>query len=480
MFLFTCNKHAFPRYFVATVCAATFSPAVFAEVIYDVRAQTGDNIRALVKPANQPRVVYKIRKQGSFGAPAINDNGVVAYPCTMSGSGLNAFTNTGLILKDAKRAPRLGLQSGYRLNNNFMPTPDGNRYAVKETARIFQLGQNVGINKQGRMAFSGRLLYVIANLNDDGNVTSTTDAETAVYGTIVPSGNKFKNSCVSNYQSYNSEILRRPVSFNAQGAIAYNANFRVSSETWVEGFAYGTIKTQNEGGGVIATVDSNVIGLPYFTTFTTFGESIISDRNVGWTVAGLSDGGTDFDGIWQGNNPNVQPVVVKTSSAPGGGKFTSFGEIPGPSRNGSYCAFIGTATGGTVSTGVFRATKKGDDVRLVAKLDAPAPGLNGAKSSGNFTRFESAVSSNLGHVAIVATTTVNGTQRKGIWRSDREGKGVTMLVSTGQTITIRKKVKTITGLMVNPIGCINRNGDVVFTASFSDRTSAVIIAKAGL
>jgi hypothetical protein len=46
----------------------------------------------------------------------------------------------------------------------------------------------------------------------------------------------------------------------------------------------------------------------------------------------------------------------------------------------------------------------------------------------------------------------------------------------GQKLAAGTQEKTITKLAFNPVSGINKKGQVAFTASFSDRTSAVIIA----
>ncbi len=479
MSLITCNNASFSRGSVALLLVSLLSTTAFGAVGYEFRAKTGDNVRAIVYAAKTDRYNYGIVRQGSFGAPAINDKNVVAYPCIMSGAGLTAFTNIGVVTKQAKRGAVLTLQAGFVVNDNFMPKPGNGEINEADSAYFWHIGQNVGINNAGRVNFDGQLLYTVDLVDNDGKVTGTTDRETGVYGTVVPKGRAYINFGLAKYETYDPEILNRPVSINTFGSTAYNAEIQVTDSKYVEGFLYSSIST---GRQTIATVESNVIGLSYFTTFVNFSTAIVADGNVAFVVAGLSDDGADFDGIWQGSNPNIQPVVVKTTAAPGGGQFTSFDPIPGPSRNGTYCAFVANVTGGKVARGVFRANKNGDHLIPITSIGKPAPNSNGSGTSAKFSDFTSVVSSNLGQVAIVATvaapTGAGGTTLKtGLWLTDKTGKNLTQIVLTGQSIDSGAGIKTINKITVNPICCINRSGTVTFTASFSDRTSAVIVAS---
>jgi hypothetical protein len=213
-------------------------------------------------------------------------------------------------------------------------------------------------------------------------------------------------------------------------------------------------------------------------TYQSFSDAIIANGNKTFVTAQIGDGNDDFDGIWQGNSPDLQPVAVKTHASPDGGKFSTFGEKTGPSRSGKFCAFQATTTKGT--NGVFRSTvvntwtsQKSTEKVLIAKVGAAAPTNSQVGALGTFSSFTLAACSDGGQVAFIGT--VDG--RDGIWLSDKEGKNLKLVVIQGQTLKVGKTEKTVNKLAFNPVSGINRTGKVAFTASFTDRTSAVIIAK---
>jgi hypothetical protein len=248
----------------------------------------------------------------------------------------------------------------------------------------------------------------------------------------------------------------------------------------VEGFAFATGSPSGDSSSIstVATVETNVLGLPYFATYQHFSDAIIANGNRTFVTAQISEGNDDFVGIWQGNSPDLQPVVVKTHTSPDGGKFSSFGEKAGPSRSGRFCAFVASTTKGT--SGVFRSTvvntwtsPKSTEKVLIAKVGDTAPTNDKAGKLGSFSSFSLAASSDLGQVALIGT--VDG--KDGIWLSDANGNNLKLVVIEGQPLTIGSTDKTVTKIAFNPVSGINRKGLVAFTASFSDRTSAVIIAK---
>ncbi len=472
--------------FRACVLAALFSAIClqngFSDPEFKLMGQTNDRVKSFKGGA----------RLGSFGAPSLNDKGAVAFACILAGTRISAFTSNSLILKrSAKKPPKVAIQAGFSVDDSFLPVQDAgpNVFSAPGSGQIFRMSRTVALNNKDQIGFAGELLYLIQTdtVNDMGVVTdSTFQADNrSVYGTAIPIGsNRFQTFGLVTYDAFFEEILQRTLSINKEGSVAFNGTIILTPTKQVPGFSYSGVRQKNDGsytfdGKVIATVESNVIGLPFFTVFTRFSDAIIADQNKAFVVADISDDGSEFDGIWQGNNPDVQPVVVKNSKAPSGGTFESFDGKIGPSRNAKLVAFVATLSDTDANRGVFRSGVTGDNLIRIAGAGDKAPGNTASGNLGNFTDFELAAVSNQGYVAVLGNVeNANGTgERTGIWLSDEDGQNLELIVVEGQEILVGKDLKKITKIAFNPVSGLNKRGQVAFTASFTDRTSAVFVAQ---
>jgi hypothetical protein len=476
---------SFPRFIAQVGCAAIAFTTIFAgsakAQTFMVYAQTHDRVAGAslfdhydfgIDSFGDPTLVPVYRAvrafQGSFGAPSINDKGNVAYSCILAGGGLGAFTSNSVVVRPKHASGRVAVQAGHFVDDGFgwggVPQ---NSSIETGSSEFYRMCENVAINNGNAVAYGGQVLFTYKTVTKDK--TTFTDSQTQAFGIARPNDprmNSFSRKSLVSFTSYTPEFLTHSMSVDAQNAVAYNASFFITSTIAVEGFAYsaGTDTADN----VVATVDSNVIGLPFLSTYSHFSDAVISNRNVAFVTAQIQ-GSPQFVGIWAGNNPNLKPIAVITNKAPGGGTFSSFTDTSGPSHSGKYCAFIATTSTGT--TGVFRATvnnKGGSGYIQVAAVGGNAPG-----TSSTFASFTLAGSNDAGQVVLLGTA---GTQN-GIWVSNASGTGLRLVALVGQNMTIKSATKTITDINFNPLAGMNRSGQVAFTASFTDRTSAVIVAS---
>lgn len=489
---------------------ASFCHAASAQVKYELRAKTKDRVQ----------VVFGNAKLGSFGAPGINDRGAISFAAVIFGQNSSATSNGGVFYQRNKRkTPENLLQTGagldtpyvilfpprppstepesFEFNSSFSGVvPEGSRY-ISGSTRAFRIGRDTAINKKNQTAFTAEIIYAYRTVSepdkDTGVVTfgEPVEANKSSYGLSSPFQRGFATFEAVGFKDFNEGVLKETVSLNREGNVGFNAVFDITSTKTLAGIAYDGYritgkKTLPDGavvpileftGSLVATVESPVIGLPYFTIFSSFTNAIIADKNKLFIVADISDEGDEFDGIWQGNNPNLQPIVVKDTSAPGGGTFASFDEKIGASRKGTTVAFIANVTGGDPRS-VFRAGVTGKDVIKVVSLGDRAPTNDDIGALGNFTELELAAVNNRGQIAVLAgiAGSRRGT-RSGIWVSDRAGDNLQVVVVEGQDLDVDGDTKRITRIAFNPVSGFNIKGEVAFTASFSDRTSAVFVAS---
>ena len=465
-----------------------FSAADSLAASYDIRALTGDKATSFFGGV----------RQGSFGSPALNDKGSVAYACILYGPKVNAITNTSIIYKpkSKKKKAATAVQAGAALNDSFLPGyGSSNVYGLPGSAYVYGLDKNVAINKRNQIAFIAEVISTTETDNyQNGVLVSISYAgdDRSDYGVVFPSASGpggFQNANLAIYDSYFPEILQRTLSINSQGSVPRNSDIQVTPTRTVPGFRYSyatslimanlpsnggfvTVPYYLSSGAILATTESNVIGLPYETTYQSFSDAIIANKNRIFLVADISDTGDEYDGLWQGNNPNLQPVVVKQTKAPGGGVFESFEGTAGPNPTGKLVAFIANLGGAGADQGVFVSNLKGTQIDQLALTGDDAPG-----TEGTFSAFELASVNDRGAVAILGTIKDGSSTRTGVWVSDRSRKTLELIVLTGDTLNVRGKEKRITRIACSPVGGFNRKSEIAFTASFNDKTSAVIVAK---
>jgi hypothetical protein len=454
------------------------------KVTYDIRSKTGDKITAITGKA----------RLGSFGSPSINDKGNVAYSSVISGTGIGSTTSYSVIFKKkGSQPPVLTIQAGVSTNDLFFAGRVDSRtlddsflvdantsrlvYPVSGSARMFRISKDVALNNNNRIAFAGQLIEAVETDTETTNMGVTTtkvqsvvDTNYSTIGEVFVSGTTASNAGVTTYLDYSADILTRTTSINQSGGVPFNGTFKISADETLPGFAFNT---PFGAFNLVATTGSSVLGLPYFTTFDSFSDAIIAKQNVCFVVAKISTNGSQFDGIWQGKDSNLQPVVTIQDKAPGGGTFSAFDGKVGPSPAGKFVAFVANTTGNNAARGVYRSSLNGSNLVSVATVGGTAPG-----ASGDFADFTLASVNDRGKVAILGTVqTASGGTISGIWLSDPVGKNLRLMVLEGQSLTVKGVAKKITSIAFSPISGLNKNGQVAFTASFTDRTSAVVIAK---
>lgn len=492
---------------LALLCVFAVTAETTLAQSYVIRTVTRDKIRANRYNQQTKEVEVGTVMQGSFGAPSINDKGDVAYACVLAGEGITAFTSGSIVLVKARKKakPQCALQAGNLVDNSFLPGhPEADVYSVPGSGYFFRTSRDVAIDNKRRIGFAADFVYTIGTVKrQDGKPTGVDyrDDERSVYGVVFPLGSAFQDVGIVTYLDYFPEILNRTLSINQSGGIPFPSTIRVTPTKVVPAVEHGTafaaevsytdpaaivwnaenpddqIPTTVPGQWTssiftVATVESTVIGLPYFTLFSAFSEPIIAKKNRLFLVADISDEGDAFDGIWEGTNPDLNPVVVKNTTAPGGGTFTGFNGLIGASRSGNRVAFIGNLTDTSYTRGVFRIDRDGKGLIRIAADGDRAPG-----TTSTFTDFTLSASNNKGQVAFIGVVTdESGTDRSGIWLTDQNGANPMLLALEGGNLTVKKSQKRITKIAFNSISGLNRKGQTAFTVSFSDRTSAVVIA----
>jgi hypothetical protein len=370
---------------------------------------------------------------GSFGAPTINDTGAIAVYATLYGKGVDSTTNSAIALINRSGTGRVIVQNGDNIN------ADGSSFW-----NFLRLGTSPVINKTRHIAWTGE--YVVYT-------PSPVDVFTIGLGT--PSGGR------TEFASRNAFVTGFPVlSLNKRNACSLMASL------------FDDVNQQNEDAVFRITASSALalaeasqtpIGMPLGSTYSSFGNPTIDDRNYLYYNASVTGSVSTFDGIWFGKNGDPVPLVLKGQAAPGtASNFSDFLDSPSPSPDGTKCAFTGSAGGS--NNGVWIADTKSKVVTNVATTSTRVSGTTDTLNS-----FQAPGINNTGETAFLATSSSTG--KLGIYGSN--GSGLTKLIAVGDLVTIDGKDKHIIDIQFNPVRALNSHGTVVFTASFDDRTSGV-------
>jgi hypothetical protein len=377
---------------------------------------------------------------GSFGAPSINDSGSVAVYATLYGKGVDSTTNSMIALINRTGTARKIVREGENVSST-----GGSFY------NFLALTQSPIINNSRHTAWSGEFVVYINNSPID------------VF--VVAMGNP--NGTWTEYPPRGATVDGMPeLTINKRNACSLKAQLfdDITQQSNDAAFRLTMSATR-----AIVSAGETPIGLPLGSTYSSFGNPTIDDKNNLYYVADVSDAGDAFDGIWFGKNADPNPLVIKGQSAKmgtGNATFSSFLDSPAPSPNGAICAF--TASAGGTNNGVWIVNTKSKEITSVVSTDSFVDG-----SSEKLTSFRPPAVNNNGQLAFLAASSVTG--KTGIYGWN--GSKLVKVVAPGDTVNIDGKDKHVIDIRFDPTHSLNSKGVVVFTASFDDRTSGVFTAS---
>lgn len=433
----------------------------------------------VVLPASakvKPRAVYATKDKvykaddkprlGSFGSPTINDLGQIAVLVSLYGAGTSQFNSTG-ILSGNGGSPKLIARRGFYFVPEFFGT--GNLTFPEPT--ITDLSDLAIINNKGDVAIAGTLRGYVMN-------DPEADASTEINGDIlaVAGPNRALPTLVA-YAS-NSQLVnfyaRRPFLFeevnkdfriDSKGRAVFtgiSTNFNVFGE--FDGIWFGTPGVATS----VLTLGEVVHGLPFGSNYESFGSVAIDSSQEVYTIATISGRGAGFFGIWAGKNGFLNPVVTRLTKKPQSTvRFTSFAPPISVSRSGATLAF---QADGAIWT------RRSKTLKEVAK---PSSNVEGSAPSLRETiqTIQSAPAVNrFGQVAFLGTTRLAAETNTALIASTRSGR-LMKIAKVGESLQVKGRTKEVINIELSPGGAINNLGQVTFTASFTDRTSAVFVAK---
>ena len=380
---------------------------------------------------------------GSFGAPAINLRNALVYYATCYGSGINASNNAflGRISKSGK-SRRIIARKG----------------SVTSVGTLTGLSTNPYINNSFLVSWSAVFTTIVLDGQTQNITTNTYFLQTS------------KQGASARYFLFpDQDIVDKSMDLNKQNAITLLAGDLARPDA-----PQSVFRLQPGAATPLVAVGETAIGLPLGATYTEFGEPTIADNNTVFFAAKVSDTDTKFDGIWYGKNGDPNPLVVNGQTAPGVGALTAVSDPPVPSSSGKLAAFAATGGSGSgifvvdVATGVITLTAKtgqsvSDYAQQLSGLQPPAVNNKGQVAFGVKTDGAALASANIERVNALFFVNPSEDPIK--------------IIANGDTVVVKGKEKKVIDLRFAPTRGLNDLGYIAFTASFSDRTSGVFLAK---
>jgi len=465
----------------------------------------------------------------SFGNPAINNSGDVAFQATMAFTGANASNRSALwVTKNGSLV--LVARAG-------ASAPGGG---------IFVKFGDPQINSDGLVSFSATLEKGVQGVTDStatgiwkanaqGTLTlvarsgsvapGTNGALFSAFGALVLPDHKgpiFTATLTRNGTEVTAANNSGLWATNNAGAVVLVARLGAAPTPTLSSFAIFNSESGREGqsrhfesGGdllLTAKFGTNPVGLykilyPSMTVtpssplvaaghtapgaggavFSTIGNAILNGNGAVAFAGTLSGNGittSNNTGIWlYGANGTGSQLLRTGQEAPGGGVFKS---LSAPLLNSvNEIAFTGTLTGNgvtkTTATGIWSADSSGT-LQMVARSGAAAPGLSGAV----FGTFNQLACPDETGVVFVATL-VNGyggtsnSNNVGLWAVPAPGETPELILRKGDSFTAGGVTRTVAEILIfnstaenaGATRHINSSGDLIFKINFTNGSSGL-------
>ncbi len=381
----------------------------------------------------------RVLQFGSFGEPSFNDRGDVAFFGSVFGRQTNTRNNTIIAMKSkgkVKLLSREGTEGTVRRVGTVTPS---------------DLGRTPQINQSRRVAY-------FVELEADDGFLAVANPKAKSVGFVGLTG--FDPSTVE-------------FGFNRKKRISILAN-----DTAVDDSPQSVFRVAGRNLDPLVAVDEIPIGLPITTTFTGFGDPVIDNNDQLFFTADISEDADIFDGIWYGRTGDPTPLVTIFDVAPnplgaaGSNKFDAFDGKPGVSPDGDNVAFAATVSG---TQGIYRADVSSGAVSFVTNDNGSLFAPNGAVVS-QLQDFRPPAINNSGDIAFLVQAKTVGVEDAADTLLYYPANGTpTVIAAVGQVLPIDGVEREVINLRFGSASGINTRGQVVFTASFGNRSSGIYI-----
>lgn len=404
-----------------------------------------------------------------FGDTEFSNLNLLAFVGTLNtGGAVTSANDTGVWL-DANGAVNLIARAGMQAPG----CPSGTKFA--SFSRLV-------------LPNSGGLVFLAKLVHHGSSVTTAND--TAIWGInstghlklLIRKGTSAKvGSTSKRVTSLSAFSATSPASgnrgFNSAGTIVAVAGFSGGSQSVVKIARAGTVSAAVTSGASVPGVAGAV-----YRSFTN--PTIDNANHVAFKarIAGGSIGTSNNSGIWVVPSSTRAPIARTGSVAPGVSGRVQFKTLGDPViNNQGKVAFAATLA--TKAVGIWANTS--GKLWPVARTQTQAPGCPSGAVFSTFQRF--ALPDQSGPVILASLAVgpggVSAWNNVGIWKADSNG-ALSLIARTGDSVEIEGLVKFIAGLEIfNSTGDANAQpggsnarGDLIFLATFSDGTQALITA----
>lgn len=403
----------------------------------------------------------------NFGSPVMNRNGKFAYFAYLAGPGVNDRNNAG-IWSNAS-------------GNIALIAREGDQPPGVESGIVYRILQDPVINAAGQVAFTGILGTPAGEPRGIGIWAQRNGATTLV----IRSGNQAPGLPAG----VNIADVASLPALNDSGqlvVVALLAGTGVDNNNRVALFS--------EAAGSLAPViraGSPAPGTLFGVNFKSFFSSprINNAGQVAFmaSLAGLTVNDNNALGIWSGAAGNLSLIARTGSQAPGMPLLTNYAAFENGSvviNSAGRVAFLATVTGPGVNVGVNDQavwSNRNGNVELVVRIGSQAPGMPaGFVFNYLFGDLVMNTAGRLTFSAVAANPNNPADSRIGIWT--QTDNGLSLVVGEGESVQVApgdaRVVKDLfaagaSGLEDGRPRSVNNDGDIAFTADFTDGSSAV-------
>jgi hypothetical protein len=379
---------------------------------------------------------------GSFGEPAINDKGEIAFYTTIYGQRVSTSTNTAIFIRYGNK-DRLIARKGVAMK-------------VSGTTHTFDT-----ITRQPLINSHSKIYWGSTDIGVTYYNYANKAAVSRIFGSLT--GATPGTEPVADFNSKNSISL---VALDTASSTSPLSVIRAALNYYV----------------AVVSVGDAVVGLPLSSIYSNFGAPTLDDRNNVYFVANITGTTAVFDGIWYGLTGDPTPLVTVGNLAPGftrDTKFTSFVTSPNPAPRGKICAFLATAD---TTNGIFTAEVPSGKLSKVvlenvlqdvsnAGVADDAGVVGGDVVPVRFATLQSPAINDRGDVAFLASPLVKGVATLGLYLA--RNSTIEKIISVGDTFTKGTTTTTVVDIRFSSLGGINKKGTLVCTLSFANRTSGI-------
>jgi hypothetical protein len=359
----------------------------------------------------------------SFNAVSMNERGQVAFNVTLTGT-----SNAGIFVADGATASTVALAGNGESFGTPSITPSGDVFFSADTGVLRSKGKEIV-----PVVRNGDTLREVGTLTPEFFVLDSENAVAffAAIGDSASTSGIFRSDGKRiNAVARDNTPAPTGGTFSSLNGFAINARGQVAFEAVMAGGSadFGVFRTHGEETQTIFAANQSAPGGGLFSDFS---DPVMNERGEIVVVAGPLQNTTSSFGVFLSDGNRAEAIALDGHAAPAGGTYHRSVFSPLVLNDHGQLLFNIGLTGGTSTSGIFRADKV--NTEPIALEGNPAPG-----TTGTFAGFQNMKMLNDGRFAFLAQLTlgvgdVSVSNNMGIW-AGTSSADLQLVAQTGDTV----------------------------------------------